>query len=107
MLAAAGPAAAQIDARSALAEQGIYWLSLGRLELAEASWRKLLSADPRSADAMYGMSQVELARGNTEAARGWIARLRAAHPGDARAGRFEARLRQPGAQTTDLQAARS
>lgn len=107
VLAAAGPAAAQIDARSALAEQGIYWLSLGRLELAEASWRKLLSADPRSADAMYGMSQVELARGNTEAARGWIARLRAAHPGDARAGRFEARLRQPGAQTTDLQAARS
>ncbi|WP_260602648.1 cellulose biosynthesis protein BcsC [Variovorax sp. MHTC-1] len=90
-----------------MTEQGIYWQSLGRLELAEASWRKLLSADPRSADALYGMSQVELARGNTEAARGWIARLRAAHPGDDRATRFEARNPQPGARATDLQLARS
>lgn len=108
VLGTAGPAGAQNDARTALVEQGIYWQSMGRLELAEASWRKLLSADPRSADAMYGMSQVELARGNAEAARSWIARLRAAHPGDARAGQFEARLRQPGGQAvTDLQAARS
>ena len=107
VLGTAGPAGAQNDAHAALVEQGIYWQSMGRLELAEASWRKLLSADPRSADAMYGMSQVELARGNTEAARSWIARLRAAHPGDARAGAFESRLGQPGAQVTDLQAARS
>lgn len=106
-LGAAGPAAAQGDARTALAEQGVYWQSLGRLELAEASWRKLLSADPRSADAMYGMSQVELARGNIDAARGWIARLRAAHPGDPRAIQFEARSPQSGAQATDLQLARS
>ena len=106
-LGAAGLAAAQGDARTALAEQGIYWQSLGRFELAEASWRKLLSADPRSADALYGMSQVELARGNAEAARGWIARLVAAHPGDPRAIQFEARSRQSGAQATDLQLARS
>lgn len=106
-LGAAGPAAAQGDARAALAEQGVYWQSLGRLELAEASWRKLLSADPQSADAMYGMSQVELARGNIDAARGWIARLQAARPRDARVAQFEARSRQIGAQTTDLQAARS
>ncbi|MDR6536445.1 cellulose synthase subunit BcsC-related outer membrane protein [Variovorax soli] len=107
VLGTAGPAGAQGDARGVLVEQGIYWQSAGRIELAEASWRKLLSADPRSADAMYGMSQVELARGNTEAARDWIARLRAAHPGDPRVGLFESRLRQPGAQVTDLQAARS
>ena len=92
VLGTAGPVGAQDDARAQLAEQGIYWQSMGRIELAEASWRKLLSADPRSADALYGMSQVELARGNTEAARNWIARLRAAHPGDARASAFESRM---------------
>lgn len=107
VLGTAGPAGAQIDASAALVEQGTYWQSMGRIELAEASWRKLLSADPRSADALYGMSQVELARGNTEAARSWIARLRAAHPSDARASAFESRMGRPGAQLTDLQAARS
>ncbi|GAA4354451.1 hypothetical protein GCM10023165_45690 [Variovorax defluvii] len=103
----AGPALAQPDARAALAEQAMHWQSLGRLELAEASWRKLLSADPQSADALYGMAQVELARGRPAQAQDWIARLRAAHPADARAARLEARLRQPGGPATDLQAARA
>lgn len=102
-----GPVLAQADARASLAEQAIHWQSLGRLQLAEASWRKLLSADPQSVEALYGMAQVELARGRTDAARSWLARLRAAHPADARAIRLEARIAQPGGQASDLEAARA
>ncbi|WP_162580875.1 cellulose biosynthesis protein BcsC [Variovorax sp. PBS-H4] len=101
-----GPVAAQADARAALADQAIHWQSIGRLELAEASWRKLLSADPQSADALYGLAQVALARGEVEPARAWLARLRAAHPSDARAIQLEARLGRPGGQAADLQVAR-
>ena len=98
---------AQSDARTALIEQGNYWQNLGRAELAEESWTKLLRVDPRSADAMYGMAQVELTRGNAEAARGWITRLQTTHPTDARASRLQQQARQPGAPASDLQRARA
>ena len=98
---------AQSDARSALIEQGNYWQSLGRAELAEESWTKLLRVDPKSADAMYGMAQVELTRGNAEAARGWITQLQTAHPTDARVARLQQQARQPGAPASDLQRARA
>ena len=98
---------AQSDASSALIEQGNYWQSLGRAELAEESWKKLLRVDPKSADAMYGMAQVELTRGNAEAARGWITQLQTAHPTDARVARLQQQSRQPGAPASDLQRARA
>ncbi|QNK74549.1 BCSC C-terminal domain-containing protein [Variovorax sp. PAMC28562] len=104
---AGGPAFAQSDARSALIEQGNYWQSLGRAELAEESWTKLLRVDPKSADAMYGMAQVELTRGNAEAARSWITQLQTAHPTDARVARLQQQARQPGAPAGDLQRARA
>ncbi|HEY2254317.1 MAG TPA: cellulose synthase subunit BcsC-related outer membrane protein [Variovorax sp.] len=97
-------AQAQAEARTALIEQGNYWQSMGRADLAEESWRKLLTVDPQSADAMYGMSQVELARGNADAARSWIARLHTAHPTDARGTPVP---QQPGTPQTDLQRARA
>jgi tetratricopeptide (TPR) repeat protein len=103
-LYAGTPVHAQGDAKTALIEQGNYWQSMGRTELAEESWRKLLSIDPRSADAMYGMSQVELARGKPEPARGWITRLHAAHPDDPRGAPQGA---QSGTPQTDLQRARA
>ena len=103
-LYAGTPVHAQGDAKTALIEQGNYWQSMGRTELAEESWRKLLSIDPRSADAMYGMSQVELARGKPEPARGWITRLHAAHPDDPRGAPQGA---QSGKPQTDLQRARA
>ena len=96
---------AQGDAKAALVEQGNYWQSMGRTDLAEESWRKLLSIDPQSADAMYGMAQVELARGKAEPARSWITRLNAAHPGDPR-GSLQAQ-QQSGTPQTDLQRARA
>ncbi|WP_395319274.1 cellulose synthase subunit BcsC-related outer membrane protein [Variovorax sp. UC74_104] len=114
MLAALGAAApgiaraqAQVDAGAALAEQGSYWQAQGRAELAEESWKKLLSIQPQSTDAMYGMAQVELSRGNTEAARGWIARLRSASPNDARLARLQQQAQQPGGQQSTLQRARA
>ncbi|QSI30897.1 tetratricopeptide repeat protein [Variovorax sp. RKNM96] len=100
------PARAQADAGAALVEQGNYWQTQGRADLAEESWRKLLRVDPQSADAMYGMAQVELSRGNAEPARSWISRLRAAHPNDSRLARLTQQAQQPG-QGGTLQRARA
>ncbi|MDH6169022.1 tetratricopeptide (TPR) repeat protein [Variovorax boronicumulans] len=103
---ASSPARAQADAGAALVEQGNYWQTQGRADLAEESWRKLLRVDPQSADAMYGMAQVELSRGNAEPARSWISRLRAAHPNDSRIARLTQQAQQPG-QGSTLQRARA
>lgn len=104
------PARAQSDAAMALVEQGRYWQALGRNDLAEESWRKLLRVDPNAPDALAGMAQLELARGNADAARSWIERLRAARPGDGRLARLDEQLRRPAgapAPANDLQRARA
>ena len=106
-LAASPPLMAQGDPRALLVEQGTYWQSLGRADLAEESWRKLLRVDPRSAEALYGMAQVELSRGRAEAARGWTEQLRTLHPNDPRAERLQQQASQPGPPASDLQRARS
>jgi len=103
-LCAVLPAHAQADAKTALIEQGNYWQGMGRADLAEQSWRKLLSIDPQSADAMYGMAQVELLRGDASAANSWTARLRTAHPEDARG---NAGAQAGATPQTDLQRARA
>ncbi|MDP9900455.1 cellulose biosynthesis protein BcsC [Variovorax ginsengisoli] len=106
-LFASGALHAQADASAALIEQGNYWQNMGRADLAEESWRKLLRVDPQSADALYGMAQIELGRGNAEPARTWINRLRAAHPNDPRAVRLQQQAQQGGVPTSDLQRARA
>eukprot|EP01035_Chromulina_nebulosa_P052460 gene52460-71550_t len=88
-LGTGGQAFAQADANAALIEQGNYWQAQGRADLAEESWKKLLSVNPQSADAMYGMAQVELSRNNAEQVRTWTARLRTAHPNDPRVARLQ------------------
>ena len=100
---AAGPGTGRCQDRAGragqlLAEHG------ARVDLAEESWKKLLNVDPQNADAMYGMSQVELARGNADAARGWTTKLRAGHPGDSRAA---ATAQGSGTPMTDVQRARA
>jgi tetratricopeptide (TPR) repeat protein len=106
-LCTANPAHAQADATAALVEQGTYWQGQGRADLAEESWKKLLSVQPQSADAMYGMAQVELSRGNAEAARSWIGRLRTASPNDARLARLQQQSQQPAGAQSTLQRARA
>jgi Tfp pilus assembly protein PilF len=105
-LCTSGQVHAQADARAALIEQGNYWQAQGRADLAEESWKKLLRVDPQSADAMYGMAQVELTRGNAEPARSWVARLRTAHPNDSRLARLQQQAQQP-SQGSTLQRARA
>ncbi|RQO52858.1 cellulose synthase [Variovorax sp. KBW07] len=105
-LCTSGQVHAQADARAALIEQGNYWQAQGRADLAEESWKKLLRVDPQSADAMYGMAQVELSRGNAEPARSWVARLRTAHPNDSRLARLQQQAQQP-SQGSTLQRARA
>lgn len=106
-LCTANPAHAQADAAAALIEQGNYWQAQGRADLAEESWKKLLTVDPRSADALYGMAQVELSRNNAEPARSWIARLRTAAPNDPRLARLQQQAQQPGQAGSTLQRARA
>lgn len=106
-LCTANPAHAQADATAALVEQGNYWQTQGRADLAEESWKKLLTVDPRSTDAMYGMAQVELSRSNADAARSWIARLRTANPNDPRLARLQQQSQQPAGQQSTLQRARA
>ncbi|MFM9922973.1 cellulose synthase subunit BcsC-related outer membrane protein [Variovorax sp. H27-G14] len=106
-LCTGNPAHAQADAAAALIEQGNYWQAQGRADLAEESWKKLLTVDPRSADAMYGMAQVELSRNNAEPARAWIARLRTANPNDPRLARLQQQSQQPAGQQSALQRARA
>lgn len=103
LLCASATVHAQDDGRAALAEQGAYWQNMGRNDLAEENWRKLLRLDANSADALYGMAQVELTRGRADQAQPWIDRLRAAHPRDARL----ARLQAGGPAMSDLQRARA
>ncbi|CAN5260593.1 hypothetical protein BH10PSE18_BH10PSE18_05060 [soil metagenome] len=106
-LCAGGAVHAQADANAALVEQGTYWQNMGRADLAEESWRKLLRVDPQSADERYGMAQVELSRGNAEAARTWVTRFGTAHPTDARAQRLRQQATQGTTPSSDLQRARA
>ena len=98
---------AQTDSTAALTEQANYWQGMGRADLVEENWQKLLRVNPQSADAMYGMAQIELTRGNAEGARTWTDRLRTTHPEDSRIARLQQLARQPGAAASDLQRARA
>lgn len=65
---------------STLVEQGKYWQSRNRGDLAAESWQKLLRLDAGQPDALYGLAMNELDKNNTEAARGWLVKLKAAQP---------------------------
>lgn len=107
LLCAATTVLAQSDAITALTEQANYWQGLGRSDLAEENWQKLLRVSPQSADGLYGMAQVEMSRGNAEGSRTWIDRLRTSHPDDARTARLQRQSSQSGAPASDLQRARA
>lgn len=64
-----------------LVDQGKYWQSRTRSDLAAESWKKLLQLDPGQPDALYGMGLGELDKNNREAARTWLGKLKGAQPG--------------------------
>lgn len=51
---------------------GKVWHNLGRLDLSETSYRRALSLDPHSADAMIGLAGVEFRQGRLQEARGHL-----------------------------------
>ena len=82
---AAAPAAdalaqATKDPLTALIDQGKYWQSHQRGDLAEQAWQKVLSIDPKQPDALFGMGMVLADRKDGAGAQQYLARLKAAAP---------------------------
>ncbi|RXN86640.1 cellulose synthase subunit BcsC-related outer membrane protein [Achromobacter aloeverae] len=71
---------AQDDASRTLVEQGRYWRAQGKPEQAAQAWEKLLLADPRQPEALYGMASIDVDKQQYAQARDYLARLRAAAP---------------------------
>lgn len=81
--------AAEGELISTLIDQGQYWQSRSRSDLAAEAWQKLLRLDPGQPEALYGLGLGELDKNNTEAAHGWLDKLKAAHPEHALVPRLE------------------
>src|SRR5690349_22645440 len=68
------------DPMNVLIDQGKYWQSHKRGDLAEQAWLKVLRIDPKQADALYGMGIVMADRKDGAGAQQYLARLRQAAP---------------------------
>lgn len=92
-------ATAQDDVVRLLTEQGRFWQARGDHERAIETWEKLLRADPRQPDALYGMAMAALAAGRPLEAQQHLVRLRTAAPQSPYVGRLEQELalHRPGA----------
>jgi cellulose synthase operon protein C len=83
-MATAAPGAlaqASKDPLSVLIDQGKYWQSHQRGDLAEQAWLKVLRIDPQQPDALWGMGMVLADRKDGAGAQQYLARLKAAAPG--------------------------
>ncbi|QQC67253.1 cellulose synthase subunit BcsC-related outer membrane protein [Paraburkholderia ginsengisoli] len=69
------------DPLSVLIDQGKYWQSHQRGDLAEQAWLKVLRIDPKQPDALYGMGMVLADRKDGAGAQQYLARLKAVAPG--------------------------
>ncbi|OLL28955.1 cellulose synthase [Burkholderia sp. SRS-W-2-2016] len=82
-IAAAAPDALAQAARDPLAvliDQGKYWQSHQRGDLAEQAWRKVLGIDPKQPDALFGMGMVLADRKDGAGAQQYFAQLKEAAP---------------------------
>jgi cellulose synthase operon protein C len=77
--AAAGGAAAN-SPLGVLIDQGRYWQSHRRGDLAEQAWQKVLRIDPKQPDALYGMGIILADRKDGSGAQQYLQRLREAAP---------------------------
>jgi cellulose synthase operon protein C len=85
-LTAAVPPAAVFAAPSAeqiLLDKASYWRLKDRPDLALAALKQLLSINPNQPDALYQIGLIEVQQGKLDDARGYLARLRSAAPGNA------------------------
>jgi Flp pilus assembly protein TadD len=63
-----------------LIDQGRYWQSHRRGDLAEQAWQKVLRIDPKQPDALYGMGIILSDRKDGSGAQQYLSRLRQAAP---------------------------
>ncbi|RDK00967.1 cellulose synthase subunit BcsC-related outer membrane protein [Paraburkholderia lacunae] len=82
-VATVSPAAlaqASKDPLNVLIDQGKYWQSHQRGDLAEQAWLKVLRIDPKQPDALFGMGMVLADRKDGAGAQQYLARLKAVAP---------------------------
>lgn len=77
-------ARAEVPALRQLEENARYWDERGRADQAAAAWQKILRSDPAHEAALAELAEYNARRGDDAVARGYAARLRAAHPRSAR-----------------------
>jgi Tfp pilus assembly protein PilF len=73
-------AQAAADPLNVLIDQGKYWQTHHRGDLAEQAWQKVLRIDPKQPDALFGMGMVLADRKDGSGAQQYLARLREAAP---------------------------
>jgi Flp pilus assembly protein TadD len=73
-------AQASKDPLTVLIDQGKYWQSHQRGDLAEQAWQKVLRIDPKQPDALFGMGMVLADRKDGAGAQQYLARLKAVAP---------------------------
>ncbi|WP_322028834.1 cellulose biosynthesis protein BcsC [Paraburkholderia sp. J76] len=74
------PAWAQDASSRMLLEQGRYWQTHDKPDLAAQSWSKLLLTDPKQPEGLYGMGSIAVGKKQFSVARDYLTRLRAAAP---------------------------
>lgn len=74
------PAWAQDATSRMLLEQGRYWQAHDKPDLATQAWSKLLLADPKQPEGLYGMGVIAIGKRQFAAAGDYLAKLRAAAP---------------------------
>ena len=71
---------AQDATSNMLLEQGRYWQTHDKPDLAVQTWSKLLLTDPKQPEALYGMGTIAVSRQQFPVATQYLTRLRAAAP---------------------------
>lgn len=66
-----------------LIQQGSYWHAHGRDDLAQDAWNRLLLVDPAQPDALLGLGEIAINRGDADTARQRLQQLQRIHPGAA------------------------
>ncbi|WP_233886731.1 cellulose biosynthesis protein BcsC [Paraburkholderia flagellata] len=68
------------DTSRMLLEQGRYWQSHDKPDLAAQSWSKLLMVDPKQPEGLYGMGSIAVGKRQFSVASDYLVKLRAAAP---------------------------
>lgn len=96
LLATAIPPAAALAAPSAtqiLLDKANYWRLKDRPDLAISALQQLLSINPNEPDALYQYGMIEVQRGKVNDAKGYLARLQKAAPGNPHIAELENAIR--------------